>query len=254
MPIQDSAEMGLTLDELVARVEDTDYYAPLFTAAFGDGEVTSERISLALAQFVRSIVSYRSAWDEGVAAVNGDIAQDFPNFTGAENRGKELFFGQHDADTRGLCGTCHLQANPLAFIPPGPGPTPPMDNTAIFFSVAPSNNGLIDDGDGGLGETTGLAADDGKFKSPSLRNVAQTGPYMHDGRFETLEEVVAHYNEGVEAHPNLDPALRDPNMGGAPLRLNLSIEDQDALVAFLLTLSDDTLASDERWSDPFPSE
>ncbi len=252
MPIQDGAEMGLTLDELVERVAATDYYAPLFEAAFGDSTVSSERISLALAQFVRSIASYRSRWDEGVAAVDGDIALDFPNFSAEENRGKQLFFGQHDANTRGLCGTCHLQANPLAFAPPGPGPD--LDNTAIFFQVAPSNNGLLDDSDDGLGETTGLDQDLGKFKSSSLRNVALTAPYMHDGRFASLEEVVEHYNSGVEAHPNLDPALRDPQQGGGPLRLGLDAGDQAALVAFMHTLTDETLATDERWSDPFPAE
>ena len=96
-----------------------------------------------------------------------------------------------------------------------------------------------------------LAIDLGKFKSPSLRNVALTGPYMHDGRFETLEEVVDHYNQGVEAHPNLDPALADPQLGGAPIRLELGSDDQDALVAFMLTLTDTSLATDPRWADPF---
>jgi cytochrome c peroxidase len=126
-----------------------------------------------------------------------------------------------------------------------------FDNTAIFFSVAPSNNGLLDDDDDGVGEITGLDQDLGKFKSPSLRNVALTGPYMHDGRFETLEEVVDHYNQGVEAHPNLDPALTDPQLGGAPIRLELGSDDQDALVAFMLTLTDASLATDPRWADPF---
>ena len=254
MPIQDEAEMGLTLEELVARVEDADYYAPLFEAAFGTPDVSEERIAAAMAQFVRSIVSYQSRWDAGVTAVAGDIALDFPNFSDAENRGKRIFFGQHDPDTRGLCGTCHLQANPLSFAPPGPGPTPVFDNTAVFFQIAPSNNGLLDDDDDGVGETTGIDQDLGKFKVSSLRNVALTGPYMHDGRFATLEEVVAHYNDGVQAHPNLDPALREIGPGGGPLRLDLDAGDQAALVAFMRTLTDETLASDERWSDPFPRD
>ncbi|WP_244923820.1 cytochrome-c peroxidase [Enhygromyxa salina] len=244
MPIQDAAEMGLTLDELVARVSTTDYYAPMFEAAFGDAQVSAERISQALSQFVRSIASYSSAWDEGVALVNGDIAQDLPNFTPEQNRGKDLFFGP------GRCGACHMPGNSLT--PPLPGgQPPPLTNLALWFVDEPVNNGLLDASDGGLGETTGLAADDGKFKSPSLRNVALTGPYMHDGRFETLAEVVEHYDSGIEAHPNLDPRLRDPQNGGAPIRLNLNAADRAALVAFLGTLTDPTLADDPRWSDPF---
>lgn len=244
MPIQDSAEMGMTLDEVVARVSATDYYAPMFEAAFGDDDVSSERISMALSQFVRSIASYSSAWDQGVTLVGGDVAQDLPNFSAQENRGKDLFFGQ------GRCGTCHMPGNPI--MPPPGGQPPPtgVGNLALWFVDEPVNNGLIDPSDGGLGETTGLAQDDGKFKSPSLRNVALTGPYMHDGRFDTLAEVVEHYNDGIEAHPNLDPRLRDPQ-NGAPIRLNLDQADRAALVAFMGTLTDTTLATDPRWSDPY---
>ena len=85
-----------------------------------------------------------------------------------------------------------------------------------------------------------------------MRNIALTAPYMHDGRFRTLEEVVDHYSDGIEAHPNLDPALRTgPPFLNLPLRLNLSTGDKAALVAFMETLTDLTLANDERWSDPF---
>jgi cytochrome c peroxidase len=252
VPIESDIEMGMTLDALVARLAATDYYPPLFAAAFGDPAITSDRIAKALAQFERSIVSYRSPWDAGVAAAAGDVAADFPNFTAEQNRGKQIFFGQHDPSTRGLCGTCHLMANPLAFRPPGgPGPQPTFDNTAVFFMIKPASNGLFDDTDDGYGETTGVATDNGAFKVPSLRNVALTAPYMHDGRFATLADVVDYYDHGVGAHPNLDPALR--GAGGAPLRLNLSAADRAALVAFLGTLTDPTVATEARWSDPFPA-
>lgn len=247
MPIQDAGEMGLTLDELVERVEDADYYAPLFTAAFGDAEVTTDRISKALAQFVRSIVSYRSPWDEGVAMVNGNVAQDFPNYSAQENQGKAIFFGQSQGGPPAQCGACHMQGNAIS--PPPPG-MPQGDNAAIFYGPVPANNGLIDDEDDGFGEVTGDAQNNGEFKSPSLRNVAMTGPYMHDGRFDTLAEVVDHYVDGVEDHPNLHPLLRDP-MTQQPVVLNLDDNDKAALVAFLETLSDPTLAADERWSSPF---
>ena len=248
MPIQDSAEMGLSLEELVERVGATDYYAPLFTAAFGDGEVTSERISLALAQFVRSIVADDAPWDRGVAMVEGDIAQDFPNYSVAENRGKDLFFG------RARCSVCHMPANPLAPPPPGPGgANAPTDNLALWYVDPPANNGLDapnDTDDFGIGDITGDPRDTGKFKSPSLRNVAQTAPYMHDGRFATLAEVIEHYDTGVVDSPALDPRLRDPQTGMAQ-RLNLNAAERGDLEAFLRTLTDPTLADDPRWSDPF---
>lgn len=242
-PIQDAAEMGLTLEELVVRVEDADYYAPLFADAFGDSEVTVERISFALAQFVRSIASYQSPWDEGVQLVGGEVDQDFPNYTAEQNRGKDLFFGQ------ARCGTCHMPGNPLTPPPPG-GQAGPTDNLALWYVDEPVNNGLFDDDDDGYGETTGAAQDAGKFKSPSLRNVSLTAPYMHDGRFASLLEVVEHYDSGVENHPNLDRRLRNPQTN-MPQRLGLSAEDRGALVSFLETLEDPTMAEDPRWADPF---
>jgi cytochrome c peroxidase len=248
-PIQDAVEMGLSLGELVDRVSAAEFYAPLFAAAFGDDEITSDRIARALAQYARSIESFGSRWDEGVVQV-ASIADDFPNFTAGENRGKAIFFGQHDPATRGLCGSCHLTANPLAARPPGAPPVP-FVNVAFFVSFGPSDNGLPPrDGDRGVGAITGLPQTENLFKPPSLRNVALTAPYMHDGRFATLEEVVDYYDHGITATPNLHPALRDAN--GAPLRLNLTAEDRAALVAFLGTLTDPQLAADPRFADPFP--
>lgn len=253
LPIQDETEMGMTLDALVARLSATDFYGALFEDAFGDPDITEERIAMALAQFLRSIVSYQSKWDAGVAEVE-DIAQDFPNYTADENRGKAIFFGLETPDLPpGLCGTCHMLQNPLAFAPRTPpgAPAPTFDNTAAFVMLRPANNGLFDDADAGFGEVSGRAEDQGTFKVPSLRNVAQTGPYMHDGRFETLEEVVAFYDRDIGDHPNLDPALRVRGQGG-PVRMNLGPDGRRALVAFLRTLTDPTIAADVRWSNPFP--
>lgn len=246
--------MGLPLDELVERVANAPYYPPLFDLAFGGEEITEQRISAALAQFSRAIVSYQSRWDEGVVLVD-DASVDFPNFTAIENRGKDIFFGRHAPDVGGLCGTCHLPGNPIAAPPPGPG-APPADNLAIFVMPNPRNNGLPDQDDNGVGDVSGDPRDDGRFKSPTLRNIDLTGPYMHDGRFDTLAQVVEHYNSGIQAHPNLSPALRAGGPGGPggnvqPLRLNLSQADKAALVAFMRTLTDTTLAQDERYADPF---
>ena len=102
-------------------------------------------------------------------------------------------------------------------------------------------------------QNNGLDADETIiFKSPSLKNIAVTGPYMHDGRFATLEEVVEHYNSGIQMGPTLDNRLRVPTPNGQqPLRLNLSQAEKDALVAFLKTLTDEALLGDEKFSDPF---
>ncbi|MEZ4368142.1 MAG: hypothetical protein R2939_17955 [Kofleriaceae bacterium] len=124
---------------------------------------------------------------------------------------------------------------------------------ALFQSIGPADNGLPPrEGDLGVGGVSGRAQDANLFKVGTLRNIALTGPYMHDGRFATLAEVVDFYDHGITATPNLHPALRDAE--GRPMRLNLSAADRAALVAFLGTLTDSELASDPRFADPFPEE
>lgn len=223
MPIQDTVEMGMTLEEIVSRVQAEPYYPALFQAAFGDAGASVDRISRALAQFVRSIVSYRSRYDEGRALVSSNN-QPFPNFSDEENLGRQLFFSGRTG-----CSNCH---GGDAFIAPGA-----------------RNNGLdLTTTDAGVGAVTGQARDSGRFKVPSLRNVALRAPYMHDGRFATLEEVVEHYNSGVQNHPNLDNPLRQ---NGQPRRLNFSDTEKAAMLAFLRTLSDLPMAVDPKFSDPF---
>lgn len=243
MPIQDPVEMGLSLEQLVQRVNSRPYYPPLFERAFGDSQVTSERISAALAQFVRSMVSYRSRFDEGIAQVR-DISDEFPNFTEFENLGKELFLSE-----RGGCAVCHLgNESP----PPGGNPGQPA-NQAIFFVLGAVNNGLDSDAtvtDPGVGGHTGDPDDAGSFKVPSLRNVELTAPYMHDGRHESLEKVIDFYSFGVQPHSNLDPRLRLPG-STEPRRLNLANNEILALIAFLETLTDGPFISDLRYGDPF---
>lgn len=228
MPIQDSVEMGMTLQALTNRLAAEPFYTNLFTQVFGTPEVTSERISKALAQFVRSIVSTQSKYDAGVAS-------NFANFTAQENLGRQIFFGQAGF-SHVTCAACHGSDN---FVP----------------GAAINNNGLEDPYvDKGLGARTGLSQDEGLFKVPSLRNIELTAPYMHDGRFATLEQVVEFYDSGVVAHPNLSPPLRVPPGGpaaGTPLRLNLTPTQKAALVAFMKTLTDPNLATDPKFSDPF---
>lgn len=216
MPIQDDVEMGMTLEEVVTRLEGTDFYPDLFDDAFGTPEITSERVSRALAQFVRSIVSPNSRYDAGRQQQGGPPGRPVPGLTAQENQGLQLFFGP------GRCAQCH--------------------RGDLFVGDQARNNGLdatiTDEGAGG-----------GRFKTGSLRNVALTAPYMHDGRFESLEDVIDHYSTGIQNSPNLDNRLRGPN--GQPIRPNFTPQERAALVAFLETLTDETLATDPRWSDPF---
>lgn len=225
-PIQDTLEMGMTLTALTNRLGAEPFYTNLFAQTFGSPAVTSERIAQALAQFVRSIVTVQSRYDQGVAS-------SFANFTTQENLGRQIFFGQ-GTFSHVTCARCHGSDN---FVP----------GAGIF------NNGLENPSvDKGMGAVTGRPEDEGFFKVPSLRNIELTGPYMHDGRFATLEQVVEFYNSGVVAHPNLSPPLQGTGGAvGTPLRLGLSPQQRAALVAFMKTLTDPNLATDPKLSDPF---
>jgi cytochrome c peroxidase len=211
MPIQDKGEMGMTLDNLVLKVRLTEYYAPLFQAAFGTPEVTSDRIARAIAQFVRSLVSSQSRFDAAFDA-NGKL--DPSKLTSDEAQGRQLFV------TSG-CAACHA--------------------TNAVVGDAPHNNGI----DAVVGDT-GFRG--GQFKPPSLRNIAVRPPYMHDGRFQTLDQVVQFYDSGVQPNPGLDNRLRTPS---GPKRLNLTQQQRDALVAYLRSLTDQTFLTALRFANPF---
>ncbi|MGC4040716.1 MAG: cytochrome c peroxidase [Flavobacterium sp.] len=231
-PILDHNEMGLTATEITQRVASRPFYSPLFQQAFGSGTVSNERIADALSQFIRSIVSSQSRYDTGRAQVANRLAA-FPNFTAEENQGKELFMKPVLQGGAG-CYQCHT--------------------TEAFVSVnsGPKNNGLdlMSTNDFGAFETFPTNNDfKGAFKIPTLKNIALTFPYMHDGRFQTLQQVVEHYNSGVQNHPNLSPQLKDTN--GNAQRLNLTDAQKAALVAFLRTLTDENIMHNEKWSDPF---
>lgn len=208
-------------DALIRKMEATPYYPDLFAWAFGTREISEARIQQALAQFVRAMIARSSKWDTGYAQVFSPTAPDralgadLPNFSAQENRGRKLFMTGVGEGGAG-CSSCHM---------------PP---TFALAEDARSN---------------GLDANETRlFKAPSLRNAGLTGPYMHDGRFATLAEVVAFYDRGVNDGPALDDRLRQ---NGVPRRLKLSAADRAALVAFLMTLNDTRLTSDPRFSDPF---
>jgi cytochrome c peroxidase len=215
LPIQDSHEMNETLERVTAKLRDDSSYAAGFKAAFGSAEISSDRIALALEQFLLTLVSQESKFDRA--------ARNLVKLTAQEQRGLQLFVTEHDPK-RGLrgadCFHCH--------------------GGNLFSNHQFLNNGLKPDAnDPGRMETTKAESDRNKFKVPSLRNIALTAPYMHDGRFATLEEVIDHYNGPMHRSSTLDPNLaKHPEAG-----LALSADDKAALVAFLKTLTDEQFVS-----------
>ncbi len=230
MPIQDTVEMDMSLPELEVKLAQTTFYPALFESAFGDPAITSHRIALALAQFVRSMVSANSRFDE--ALVQG--RQGEPVLTAQEQLGRTLFEGRRAGNLPSLpCSQCHQTAVQVTSSRGGRGGRGSTMNIGL-------DSVTTDPGAGG-----------GRFKAPSLRNIAVSAPYMHDGRFATLEEVVDHYNEGIQATRGLDRRLRI-GRSGQPARFQLSEDEKAALVAFLKTLTDETFLTDPKYSDPFP--
>lgn len=215
-------EMGMEIHEVVDEVNAKDFYRILFRKAFGDETVTEERILAAIQVFVNAFIAADSKFDDGLD-MHTDPTVDFSNFTAAENRGKALFMSN--------CASCHSE-----------------DQTLPVMTVA--NNGLdAQYSDLGVGALTGNSTDNGKFKVPPLRNIALTAPYMHDGRFATLNEVLDHYASGIKNSPNLDQKLKDAN--GNPIRIEFDAQEREDLLAFFNTLTDETLNNDERFSNPF---
>ena len=224
MPIQDEIEMDMSLDSVVLRLKKIDYYPQLFNLAFGSFNIDSIVISKALAQFVRSLVSFNSKYDKGrVTASSSEV--DFINFSLSENRGKSIFFNNGILN----CSGCH--------------------HTDLFLGDNPRNNGMQVTADSGVGSHTGLIRDLYTFKTPSLKNIAIRPPYMHNGIFKSLEQVVNHYSDNIADHAYLDPHFRTSNGGVA--QLNLNSQEKRDLINFLNTLTDEVILTDEKFSDPF---
>jgi cytochrome c peroxidase len=219
-PIQNDIEMGMTLEELVERLQPQEHYHELFTEAFGDQVVTSERISLALAQFIRTLISYESKFDK---AFNENGTPEFEeHFNEEEKLGLDLFLGKASTNGIGInCSICH--------------------GTPAIVSSRVANIGLPNNDDEGAG--------DGKFKAPSLRNVEVRKHFMHDGRFKKLRDVIDHYSENIQSGANVNRFLK--NEDGEPLKPNYTNEEKDALIAFLKTLTDKKFLKASQFSDPF---
>jgi len=210
--ITSELEMQETLAHVVVKLRRSTFYPARFSQAFGAGEVTSQHMLQALSQFMVMMVSANSRYDQ--------YLQGEETFTADEQAGLEL--------VQQRCGGCHA--------------------TGLFTDGSFRNNGLDEtfDTDAGRERITEYAGDRGKFKVPSLRNVELTPPYMHDGRFSTLAQVLDHYDTGVKASETLDPLLTGERPGIA-----LSTTEQQQIITFLKTLTDRTFTKDGRFSNPF---
>ena len=226
LPIQDSLEMDETLAGAAAKLSAEEIYQHAFIRAFGDDEITAERMALAMEQFMLTITSFNSKYDRYLAGME--------SLTDSELRGLELFnteYNEFFPEFSGAdCQHCHGGPN--------------------FSNNQYMNNGLDEESemtDIGRMAVTENPSHLGQFKVTSLRNIALTAPYMHDGRFNTLEEVIDHYNEGLHASSTLDPALAATMSTG----LMLTAQDKQDLINFLHTLTDEQLAQETDYSSPF---
>ena len=224
-PVLNHIEMGISdIPKLAEKLMTIPYYKPLFKKAYESDDITPQKIADALTSFVNSIHTDHTKLDKARAGGTP--------LSALELKGRSLFFEKYD------CNSCHQVE---------------MPNGYAIFGGGFANIGLNDIySDEGLSKTTGNATDAGKFKIPSLRNVSLTGPYMHDGRFSTLEEVMEHYSDKIATHPNLDMRLRDGN--GMARKMSISESERQALIAFLHTLTDYEVAADPKFANPFKSK
>ncbi len=224
-PIQNPLEMNETLPNVVTKLTADKNYTDQFIRVFGDPIVSSERVALALEQFMLSIVSSNAKYDQHLRGT--------ATLTAEEERGRVIFFTEFDpfGSAKGAeCFHCHAGHN--------------------FTNDEFMNNGLDTDAsmtDEGRKMVTNDPADRGRFKVPSLRNIAQTPPYMHDGRFATLEEVIDHYDHGVKNASTIEFILQYNLQPGG---LQMTVQDKADLLAFLKTLTDADFLTNKRYAKP----
>ncbi len=232
-PVENPLEMAAQWPDVIARLRRHPTYPDLFYRAFGTRDITPELVSRAIAQFERTLISFNARYDR---YRRGEIT-----LTPQEQLGERLFFSEPLIDPLGVklvaggdCFHCH-------------GGDLFTDN--LFHNNALDSAATVEDfPDPGLGAITGKPEDFGKFKTPTLRNVEVTAPYMHDGRFRTLEEVIRdHYNTGGKWSPTVDPLMKFVGKGG----LKLDDTEIQALVAFLKTLTDTSFLHNPHFSNPF---
>jgi cytochrome c peroxidase len=217
-PIAHHIEMGFERIDLIAeKVKNLPYYKKLFVDCYGDEQITPQRMRESLGQFLFSIVSNNTKFDDA-------IVKGFTNFTTSELNGRQLFITNR-------CNTCHFISK--------------------NFNSSYGNGGLKL-ANIGLDESDADVGNNGVYKIPRLKNISKTAPYMHDGRFKTLEEVLEHYSHNIKPNPKLNSILMDFSTGtGKPKQFNLSEFEKRDLIAFLKTLDDKVLTSDVKFSSPF---
>lgn len=217
-PVPNPIEMHQSWPDAVEKLKNHPQYPDLFFDAFGTREFDSMHVVKAIAQFERTLISADSKWDR---YLRGEV-----QLTQAEAKGFEIFFTE-----KGDCFHCH--------------------STILFTDNLLRNNGLdAVHSDKGLFDVTGNESDIGKFKTPTLRNVELTAPYMHDGRFATLEEVIDFYSEGLQFSPTIDPLMKNVHQGG----IQLTDDEKQSLLAYLKTLTDTTFIQNPDFSNPFDDE
>lgn len=216
IPITSEVEMAESFPSIIEKLKQDEQYRSLFLTAFKDGEINTDNILKAFSQFMIMMVSANSKYDK-VVRNEGAV------FTKQEQRGLKIF--------KKKCASCHA--------------------TDLFTDHSYRNNGLLVnhtfEEEQGRGRVTGIKKDNDKFRVPSLRNVEKTFPYMHDGRFQTLSEVIDHYRFGVKNSPALDTLLKQNNQLGIPI----SNQEKDDLIAFLNTLTDEEFLNDKRFQKSY---
>lgn len=216
-PVSNPIEMHSDWTDVAMKLQDHTEYPGLFELAFGTIEIDSTLVTKAIAQFERTLISGNSKFDRFLLGEE--------TLTPEEQNGFNVFMDE----ARGDCFHCHGNANN------------PLWTDNIFH-----NNGLdATFTDLGLGAVTGNPSDNGKFRSPSLRNLVYTAPYMHDGRFATLDEVIDHYSEGLQDSPTIDPLMKMVDQGG----VQLSEQDKADLKQFLLSLTDEAFVNNPEFQN-----
>lgn len=219
-PLSHPDEMNQDLQELTQELQRHAVYPRLFRLAFGSDSITAATIARALAQFQRTLISANSRYDKYVRGEGGTLSS-------LELEGLELF-KEH-------CASCHSSDffTDYGYHNNGLDATFPDEHEELAF---------------GRGRISLQAADIGKYKTPTLRNIALTAPYMHDGRFATLQQVLAHYQRGVQASETLAPQLRQAN---GKLGIPLTDAEKEKIILFLNTLTDEAFVQNKAFSNPF---
>jgi cytochrome c peroxidase len=220
-PVENPIEMHLSWDTALLRLKNNPTYVTMFQGAFQTVDFTKEHAAMAIAQFERTFISNNSRYDK---YLRGELI-----LTAEELRGEAVFFSE-DAE----CFHCHTTG----------------DGSGLLTDNLFHNNGLDPFfTDKGLGKTTYDANDDGKFKTPTLRNIELSSPYMHDGRFNTLEDVIEFYSSGVVVSATVDPLVQSRS-GGVQLDLLSNVTAKADLVAFLKTFTDTAFINNPAFAPP----